>query len=147
MQRRVSKFRMEQLTTAEKSTFIRSLCEAIQDIVFFKNPRGEYLFANHAFERLYGYTLAQIEGKSDFDFLTQDEAALFAARDKEALDAGKQTISEAWQINELTGERECYQTIKTPVFTEEGRLLGLLGVVKNVTQLKRAEEVLRGVVP
>jgi hypothetical protein len=72
---------------------------------------------------------------------------MFAARDKEALDAGKQTISEAWQVNELTGERECYETIKTPVFTAEGRLLGLLGVVKNVTQLKRAEEVLRSVAP
>ena len=136
-------FRMEQLTAAEKSTFIHTLCEAIQDIVFFKNPNGEYLFANHAFERLYGYTLEQIKGKSDFSFLTKDEAELFADRDKEAINAGRQSISEAWQINELTGDRECYATIKTPVFSDDGRLLGLLGVVKNVTQQKHAEEILR----
>lgn len=134
---------MEQLTSAEKSTFIRTLCEAIQDIVFFKNPNGEYLFANHAFEQLYGYTFAQLEGKSDFSFLTEEEAEFFAARDKEALEAGKPTISEAWQINDLTGERECYKTIKTPVFSE-GRLMGLIGIVKNVTDQKRAEEILLG---
>lgn len=134
---------MEQLTSAEKSTFIHTLCEAIQDIVFFKNPNGEYLFANHAFERLYGYTLEQIKGKSDFSFLTKDEAELFADRDNEAINAGRRTISEAWQINELTGDRECYETIKTPVFSDDGRLLGLLGVVKNVTQQKHAEEILR----
>lgn len=138
---------MEKLTSAEKSMLIRSLSETIQDIVFFKNPNGEYLFANHAFERLYGYTLAQIEGKSDFSFLMEDEAEYFAARDKEAMDAGKRTISEAWQINELTGERECYETTKTPVFSDDGRLLGLLGVVKNVTQQKKVEEILRNVKP
>lgn len=142
-QKNIPGFCMEQLTSAEKSTFIRTLCEAIQDIVFFKNPNGEYLFANHAFERLYGYTLEQIKGKSDFSFLTKDEAELFADRDNEAINAGRQTISEAWQINELTGDRECYETIKTPVFSDDGRLLGLLGVVKNVTQQKHAEEILR----
>lgn len=138
---------MDQLTSSEKSTFIRSLCDAIQDIVFFKNPDGEYLYANHAFERLYGYTLEQIKGKSDAAFLIDDEAKYFAARDQEAMEAGKTTISEAWQVNELTGERECYETIKTPVFHEDGRLLGLLGIVKNVTRQKRAEEILRNMQP
>jgi len=134
---------MEKLTSTEKSIFIRSLCEAIQDIVFFKNPNGEYLFANYAFERLYGYTLAQILGKSDYEFLVKDEADYFAFQDKEAINAGKPTHSEAWQINELTGAQECYETIKTPVYSPDGQLLGLLGIVKNVTKIKQAEEVLR----
>ena len=134
---------MEKLTSAEKSIFIRCLCETIQDIVFFKNPNGEYIFANHAFEQLYGYTLEQIKGKSDHAFLTKDEADNFAVRDKEAMDAGEPTRSEAWQVNELTGENECYETIKTPVYSEEGHLMGLLGVVKNVTKLRQAEQVLR----
>jgi hypothetical protein len=51
--------------------------------------------------------------------------------------------SEAWQLNELTGVQECYETIKTPVYSEDGQLIGLLGVVKNVTKIKQAEEVLR----
>jgi len=138
---------MDQLTSVDKSILIRELCEAVQDIVFFKNPDGEYLFANRAFEHLYGYTFEQIQGKSDFDFLTKAEAEFFAARDIEALNAGKQTVSEAWQVNELTGDRECYQTIKSPVFSGGGRLMGLLGVVKNITRQKNAEEILRATVP
>ncbi|RFO97166.1 hypothetical protein DIC66_08460 [Rhodoferax lacus] len=134
---------MEKLTSTDKSAVIRSLSEAIQDIVFFKNPNGEYLFANHAFERLYGYTLEQIMGKSDYEFLVKDEADYFAGRDKDAMEAGEPTRSEAWQVNELTGAQECYETIKTPVFSEDGQLIGLVGVVKNVTKIKQAEEVLR----
>ena len=133
---------MENFSSAEKSRFIRALAETIPDIVFFKDPTGAYLFANHAFERLYGYTCAQIQGKTDFAFLTHEEAAYFAARDQEAVDAGKPTVSEAWQVNEMTDQRECFQTIKTPVYAADGQLMGLLGVVRNVTQQRLAEEIL-----
>lgn len=124
---------MEDLTSAEKSTFIRTICETISDIVFFKSPGGEYLYVNSAFEQLYGYTLEQIAGKTDFSFLIQEEAEYFSARDKEAIDAGRSIISKAWQVNDLTGQRVCYETKKTPVITSDGRLLGVLGIVKNVT--------------
>ncbi len=134
---------MENFSSAEKTAFIQSLAESIPDIVFFKDPTGAYLFANHAFERLYGYTLAQIRGKTDFAFLTQDEAAYFAARDQDALTAGKATASEAWQINEMTDEKECFETIKSPVYDADGNLMGLLGVVRNVTQQRQAQAILR----
>lgn len=135
--------RMDHFTSAEKSAFIRALAEAIPDIVFFKDPHGAYLLANPAFERLYGYTMEQIRGKTDFDFLSQEEAAYFAARDQEALAAGKASVSEAWQLNEMTDAQECFETIKTPVHAADGRLLGLLGVVRNVTQQRQAQAVLR----
>jgi two-component system sensor histidine kinase/response regulator len=124
---------MEQFTSSEKSAFIRALGESVSDVVFFKAPDGTFQYANHAFERLYGYTLDQISGKTDYAFLTEEEAAFFAERDREAMQSGKPTRSEAWQMNELTGERECYETVKTPVLSDEGRLLGLLGVSRNIT--------------
>lgn len=134
---------MENFSSADKTAFIRSLCEAIPDIVFFKDPDGAYRYANHAFERLYGYTLEQLCGKTDYAFLSQEEAAYFDARDKDALQAGQATVSEAWQNNDMTDQQECFETIKVPVFAEDGHLLGLLGVVRNVTLQRRAQDVLR----
>jgi PAS domain S-box-containing protein len=134
---------MENLSRADVDIVITALAEALPDIVFLKDPTGAYLYANHAFERLYGYTLEQIKGKTDFSFLTQEEANYFSARDQEALAAGEKTVSEAWQINVLTDQKECYQTIKVPVYAEDGQLVGLLGVVRNVTDQRRAEEVLK----
>jgi PAS domain S-box-containing protein len=134
---------MENLSRAVVNTLIRTLAEAIPDIVFFKEPDGAYIYANTAFERLYGYTLEQLKGKTDFDFLAQDEAQYFAERDRDALAAGKTTVSEAWQLNELTDQNECYETTKVPVYAEDGQLLGLLGVVRNVTLQRQAEAVLR----
>lgn len=134
---------MENFTSLEKNALLLALCETIPDVVFFKDPEGAYVYANHAFERLYGYTLAQIKGKTDYAFLTHEEAEYFASRDQVALDAGTATTSEAWQLNELTGERECYETVKTPVFDDNRNLMGLLGIVRNVTQLRLAEKILR----
>ena len=80
-------------------------------------------------------------GKTDYAFLTEQEASYFAGRDQAACEAGQPTVSEAWQENELTGEQECYETVKTPVFSDEGNLLGLLGVGRNVTHLRKAPAV------
>jgi PAS domain S-box-containing protein len=133
---------MENLSLADVNLVFTTLVDAFPDIVFFKDSHGAFVYANPAFERLYGYTLEQIKGKTDFDFLTQEEAEYFAARDREALAAGEKTVSEAWQLNELTDEKECYETTKVPVYSKQGQLLGLLGIVRNVTSQRRAEEVL-----
>ena len=134
---------MENLSLAEVHIFVNSLAEAIPDLVFFKDPAGAYIYANQAFESLYGYTLEQLKGKTDYSFLTQEEADYFAMRDQEALAAGKKTVSEAWQLNDLTDQKECYETIKVPVFAKDGRLMGLLGIVRNVTDQRLAQAVLK----
>ena len=131
---------MENLSSAELAARIRTLFETLPDIVFFKDPQGAFLFANQAFEHLYGYTLEQIRGKSDFSFLSHEEAEYFALRDADAIAAGKPTVSEGWQVNELTSEQECYETIKTPVYAEDGTLLGLLGIGRNLTPLRLSQD-------
>jgi PAS domain S-box-containing protein len=134
---------METLSRADVDSVIHCLADALSDLVFLKDPAGAYLYANHAFERLYGYTLAQIKGKTDYAFLTQEDADVFAARDQEALRAGKKTVSEAWQLNEMTDQKECYETIKVPVYAADGQLVALLGIVRNVTDQRLAQELLR----
>lgn len=133
---------MEAIFEGYGSVFTEKLFETTSDVVFVKDPRGAYIFVNKAFECLYGYTLAQVRHKTDFDFLPEPEAQYFANRDQEAIRAGKPTVSEAAQVNELTGTTEHFETIKTPVFDKDGQLIGLLGIGRNVTQRKNAEDAL-----
>lgn len=125
------------------SAFIQALCLASPDIVFVKDLNGAFLFANSAFEQLYGYTMEQIHGKTDFDFMSEEEAAYFANRDREALAADKPTVSIAWQVNHITDDDECFETIKSPLVDRSGKVVGLLGIGRNVTQRERSEEALR----
>lgn len=138
---------MENLSSAGLAARIRTLFETLPDIVFFKDPQGAFLFANQAFEHLYGYTLEQIRDKTDFSFLSLEEAEYFALRDAEAIAAGKPSVSEGWQDNELTNEKECYETIKTPVYAKDGALLGLLGIGRNLTPLRLSQDAAQAASP
>ena len=51
---------MENLSLADVNLVFTTLVDAFPDIVFFKDPSGAFLYANPAFERLYGYTLEQM---------------------------------------------------------------------------------------
>jgi PAS domain S-box-containing protein len=123
--------------------FIKTLCTATPDIVFVKDLNGAYLFANSAFERLYGYTLEQLRGQTDFLFLPEDEAKQFSECDRQALATTSPMVFAGWQINHITGKKECYETIKTPIFNKSGQVIGLLGIGRNVTQRKLSEDALQ----
>ena len=134
---------MEKLLTALGTAFFETLSSATPDILFVKDLDGAFLYSNKAFERLYGYTLEQIRGKTDFSFMSEEEASYFAAKDREALAATNPVVSTAWQLNHVNEEMECYETIKSAIYDLDGRVTGLLGIGRNVTQHKRAEEALQ----
>ena len=134
--------RVEQ-SLMRSETFKDTLLHTIPDVIFVKDPQGRFIVANRAFEEKNGLRIKDIYGKSDFDFLPPDEARHFAERDREALEAGIPTLSEFRQMDHSTGESVVYETIKTPVYGLDGGLLGLMGVARDVTARKRAEDSLQ----
>jgi PAS domain S-box-containing protein len=112
-------------------------------VVFVKDPQGRFMAANRAFEAVYGRPLDDILGKTDFDFLPEEQASYFAQRDAEALSTGALLVSESWQRNVATGQLALYETIKTPIHNPAGEVIGLLGIGRDITGRHRAEAALQ----
>ncbi|GAB4508201.1 MAG: hypothetical protein Tsb0026_06470 [Sulfuricaulis sp.] len=131
-----------ELTLAENETRLRTLVQTIPDLTWLKDVDGVYLSCNPVFERLYGAKEAEIVGKTDYDFVDKELADFFREHDRKAMAAGKPSINEEWLTFAEDGRRGLFETIKTPMVDENGKLVGVLGIARDITERKQAEAAL-----
>ena len=122
---------------------LRTLIEAIPDLVWLKDVNGVYISCNHRFEKLTGVAKYEVVGKSDYDFFDKDLADYFRRHDKAAMDAGKPMVNEETVTFAADGHVEELETIKTPMFDDRGKLVGVLGVARDITMRKRIADELK----
>ncbi len=118
----------------------RTLVETIPDLIWLKDKDGAYLSCNPIFERFFGAKAANIVGKTDYDFVDRELADFFVENDRKAMLAGKPTINEEWITFADDGHRVLLETIKTPMYDSQGTLIGVLGIGRDITERRRAEE-------
>ncbi len=122
---------------------LRAVLDALPDVVWLKDAEGVFIACNPQFERLIGAHEADIIGKTDFDFVEKELAEAYRRADRQAVAAGCPTVIEEWLTFAEDGRRILAETIKTPVVDKAGKLIGVLGIARDVTGRRQAEETLR----
>lgn len=131
-----------QMDLANNRARLRSLLNTIPDMVWLKDPEGMYLACNPRFEDFFGVPEAEIVGKRDHDFVAADLADSFRARDLAAIAAGGPVTNEEKVTFASDGHLELLETTKAPVMDQHGGLLGVLGIARDITERKRAQDQL-----
>ena len=127
----------------ESETHLRTLIRTIPDLVWLKDQLGVYLFCNSRFESFFGAKEKEIIGKTDYDFVDKELADFFRKHDKLAMAKGSPSINEEEVTFAEDGHWEILETIKTPMYKSDGQLAGVLGIGRNITDRKKAEEAFR----
>jgi len=127
---------------AERELF-RTLIRSIPNLIWLKNAEGVYLACNREFEKFFGKSEAEIVGKTDYDFLSGELADFFRGHDRAAAAAGKPTVNEEWITYADDGHRALLRTTKTPMIAADGRLIGVLGIAHDITEMRSQEDALR----
>ncbi|MFA7402564.1 MAG: PAS domain-containing protein [Pelobacteraceae bacterium] len=125
---------------AENEIRLRTLVQTIPDLVWLKDVDGVYLACNRMFERFFGAGEADIIGKTDYDFVDRELADFFREHDRKAMAAGEPSNNEEWITFADDGQQALLETIKTPMRDSNGRLIGVLGIARDITERKQAEE-------
>jgi PAS domain S-box-containing protein len=128
----------EQLRQSEAT--VRGLLQAIPDLLFCKAKDGTYLSCNPAFASFFGKEPADFVGQTDHDIYPAEYADAFRACDLRAMREGRQRLEE-W-VPTAAGDRRMLETIKVPLHDEQGDLMGMVGVSRDVTDRKVAEDEL-----
>jgi len=121
---------------------LRSLVQTIPELVWMKDTEGIYRLGNPALERVFGAKEADILGKTDYDFFDAGLADFFRQKDHDAMAAGLPIVNEEWVTYADTGLRALFETTKAPVRDESGRVLGVLGISRDITDARAAQDAL-----
>ena len=124
----------------KSETHLRTLIDSMPDLVWLKDSEGVYLSCNSKFERFFGAKEADIIGKTDYDFVDEKTANFFRENDKIAMAAGKPSMNEEVVTYADDGHTEILETLKSPIYDHNGKLVGVLGVGRDITRRKEEEE-------
>jgi len=124
-----------------EQALMRRLLDAIPDLIFYKDRTGAYLGCNQAFEKLSGCTEREIVGKTTTE-LFPAFAEAFHTQDRLVLQY-QRTLRIEQAVTYPNGYQVLLDTLLTPFYAPDGALLGLLGISRDITERKAAEEELR----
>ena len=129
--------RAEEVLTRQALTF-----ENLYDALVISDLAGNIVDWNPAAERIYGFTRDEVLGKTVDLWLYPEEAAGLNGRILEALEHEGRWQGEVRFIRK-DGRRGVSETVVVPLFDARGVRVGALGVNRDVTDRKAAEEMLR----
>lgn len=135
----ITQRRQAESALLRSETHLRTLLDTLPDLVWLKDVDGVYISCNKKFERFVGHTEAQLMGKTDFDLFDRELAEFFRANDRAAIEANKPTMNEEEVVFPDDGHAEILETVKTPLHSPDGELMGVLGVARDISERKQAE--------
>ena len=124
----------------EEQGLLRTVIEGTSDPVFLKDRDGRYVLANRAFARVIGRPMDEVLGRDDAALFPPEVARSFAEGDEEVLASGATTTAEL--STEQEGRRLTLLTSKTPFRDPEGGVQGVIGIARDISKRKDAEDEL-----
>ena len=121
---------------------LRAILDNIQDRAWLKDKEGRFLDVNQFHCAIRGVPRHEWIGKTDYDVFPKDLADRFRADDAEVMRSRQQCTFEE-NLVDIDGQERWLETIKTPVFGEQGEVIGTTGTARDITLRKEAERILR----
>jgi two-component system, sensor histidine kinase and response regulator len=138
--RDVTEQKLTERTLARERDLLRTLMDALPDLIFVKDAEGRFVTVNAALLPVLGAkSVQEVVGKTDFDFLPANLAAHYAADDKQVLRLGQPLIDREESSVNANGQVVWLLTSKVPLRDADGTILGLVGIGRDITKRKQAE--------
>ncbi|GEJ55934.1 PAS domain-containing hybrid sensor histidine kinase/response regulator [Anaeromyxobacter diazotrophicus] len=127
----------------EGMALLRAISDTSTDAIYAKSREGQLRFANPATVALIGKPLAQVLGRTDAELLEDPEVArVVMENDRRIMESGAPAELEE-RVPMPDGTDRVWLSRKVPYRDAAGRVVGLLGISRDITGRKQHEEELR----
>ena len=136
----IERKRTEELLLRERS-LLRTLIDNVPDYIYVKDRNHKFLVANTALARRMGAARSEeLLGKSDADYYPENVAAEYAGAEREIMDSGQPVINREESTLDPSGQTIWLLTSEVPFRDAAGKVLGLVGIGRNITLRRIAED-------
>ncbi len=121
----------------ETSARLEAIFKSARDIIFMKDPSGNYTLINSAINNLLEKDIAGKLPFRDEDLFDSETAKIQQRSDKLVLNG--ETV-ESEMAKKMQDREFVFHTVKTPVRDPSGKIIGICGIARDVTDKKRMEQ-------
>src|SRR5689334_19644223 len=118
---------------------LRALIDNLPDFVYAKDAECRFLLANAAVAEHMGTTPAQLLGKTDFAFFPPELANVYCEDERAVMRSGKPLINREEAGLDAKGNHITILTTKVPLLDEQGRVIGILGIGRDISARVKGE--------
>ena len=119
---------------------LQSILDTVPACIYQMDINGNFEFVNPFWEELVGYEISKLTGRNVMDIFQTKDAEVFVENNKIVLSGHE--VKEFEEKVTLKGVLHIYKSIKTPIFSKNGKPLGVLGISTDITERIRLENEL-----
>ncbi|MGC9365051.1 MAG: PAS domain S-box protein [Fidelibacterota bacterium] len=132
--------RAEEALAGERN-LLKTVIDNIPDKIYAKDTEGRFIICNKAVAKRMGKSdPEEIIGKTDFDFVEHELAAKFHADEEAIIKSGEPLINHEEPLDHLEGGQRWNSATKVPLRDNQGNIIGVVGVGRDITERKLAEQ-------
>jgi len=120
---------------------LQTLMDSVPDSIYFKDDENRFVMVNKAKAAHSNVKPEEMIGKTDFDFFPEERARKAFDDDQEVICTGKFIINKIEKLTRIDGSERWVSVTKIPRFDAEGNIIGTMGISRDITELKRLEEM------
>jgi PAS domain S-box-containing protein len=118
--------------------------DQIPDIIYAKDIESRFTLSNRAHTSVMSELApGNLLGKTDIDFFERPLAEKYMADERRVMETGEALLNFEEYTHDKAGNPIWVLTSKVPLRDNQGKIIGIVGVNRDITEQKRIEEVLR----
>jgi len=127
----------------ESEARLRGIVDNSSDIIYSTTADGRFIFASPALTRVMGHEVRDVIGQSFTVFMHPDDQAAAWKVLQRLVSTGRPERGFEYRIRHADGSWRWHSSVLTPIVDEQGRIDQLVGIAKDVTDDREAEQARR----
>ncbi|NQS90677.1 response regulator [Patescibacteria group bacterium] len=126
----------------QERDLLQALIDNIPDSIYFKDDKNRFVRVNKAKAEHPGATPENMIGKTDFDYFPKEQAKEAFTDDNQVMESNRPLVDKVEKTTHADGTEHWASITKIPRHNERGQVIGTMGISRDITERKKAEETL-----